>query len=165
MLSKYKQKRAQGFTIIEVLIVLAIAGLIMLVVFLAIPALQRNSRNNQRQTDVANLLGAVGEYVSNNNGALPDLANAGSQSGNNYQIGDDGSNEVEVALGYYGAADVSIVDGSAANVTGNEEGEDLIRIVLEAECNTDSTGTIPGASRGYAALYTLENNSLQCRES
>lgn len=165
MLSKYKQKREQGFTIIEVLIVLAIAGLIMLVVFLAIPALQRNSRNNQRQTDVANLLGAVGEYVSNNNGALPDLSAAGAQSGTDYQIGDDGSNEVMVALGYFGADDVSIIDGSAGNVAGNEDGEDLVRIVLEAECNPEATGTVPGASRGYAALYTLENNSLQCRES
>lgn len=31
----------RGFTIVEVMIVLAIAGLIMLIVFLAIPALQR----------------------------------------------------------------------------------------------------------------------------
>jgi prepilin-type N-terminal cleavage/methylation domain-containing protein len=38
----YKQKRQQGFTIIEVLIVLAIAALILLIVFLAVPALQRN---------------------------------------------------------------------------------------------------------------------------
>jgi prepilin-type N-terminal cleavage/methylation domain-containing protein len=34
-------KNKEGFTIIEVLIVLAIAGLIMLVVLLAVPGLQR----------------------------------------------------------------------------------------------------------------------------
>jgi prepilin-type N-terminal cleavage/methylation domain-containing protein len=45
------KKRNEGFTIIEVMIVLAIAGLIMLVVFLAVPALQRNSRNTQRNND------------------------------------------------------------------------------------------------------------------
>ena len=51
------KNRKDGFTIIEVLIVLAIAGLIMLIVFLAVPALQRNSRNTQRKNDVANILG------------------------------------------------------------------------------------------------------------
>src|SRR5687768_2405279 len=61
----------KGFTIIEVLIVLAIAGLIMLVVFLAVPALQRNSRNTQRKSDVSAMLGAVSEHVSNNAGRLP----------------------------------------------------------------------------------------------
>jgi prepilin-type N-terminal cleavage/methylation domain-containing protein len=45
----YKQKREAGFTIIEVLIVLAIAALILLIVFLAVPALQRNARNNSYQ--------------------------------------------------------------------------------------------------------------------
>ena len=40
MLNKIK-KDNKGFTIIEVLIVLAIAGLIMLTVFLAVPSLQR----------------------------------------------------------------------------------------------------------------------------
>lgn len=46
-----KQKSEKGFTIIEVLIVLAIAGLVMVIVFLAVPSLQRNSRNNSRKTD------------------------------------------------------------------------------------------------------------------
>jgi prepilin-type N-terminal cleavage/methylation domain-containing protein len=40
MLSLKNNKK--GFTIIEVLIVLAIAGVIMVIVFLAVPALQRN---------------------------------------------------------------------------------------------------------------------------
>jgi prepilin-type N-terminal cleavage/methylation domain-containing protein len=40
-MSKKLSKKEKGFTIIEVMIVLAIAGLIMLVVFLAVPALQR----------------------------------------------------------------------------------------------------------------------------
>ena len=58
MLHTYKTKRDEGFTIIEVLIVLAIAGLIMLIVFLAVPALQRNSRNTQRTND-ASLIGGL----------------------------------------------------------------------------------------------------------
>ena len=67
----YKQKREQGFTIIEVLIVLAIAALIFLIVFLAVPALNRNSRNNAIKHDAANLLSGVQTFESNNNGQLP----------------------------------------------------------------------------------------------
>ena len=42
----------QGFTIIEVVLVLAIAGLIFLTVFLALPALQRSQRDSQRKRDM-----------------------------------------------------------------------------------------------------------------
>lgn len=74
-LTKLKsQKREEGFTIIEVMIVLAIAGLILLVVFLAVPALQRSARNNQVKTDAAALSSAVTEYKNNNDGALPTTA-------------------------------------------------------------------------------------------
>lgn len=63
--------QSKGFTIIEVLIVLAIAGVIMLVVFLAVPALQRNSRNNQRKNDVVRLVSQLRETVTNNSGQTP----------------------------------------------------------------------------------------------
>lgn len=62
------KKKSEGFTIIEVLIVLAIAALIMLIVFLAVPALQRNSRNNGRNNDAARISAAVIECLSNRNG-------------------------------------------------------------------------------------------------
>ena len=65
------KKENRGFTIIEVMIVLAIAALIMLVVFLAVPALQRGQRNNARKTDSARVAASVVEYTSNNGGSLP----------------------------------------------------------------------------------------------
>lgn len=65
---KTKLKNAKGFTIIEVLIVLAIAGLILLIVFMAVPNLQRNNRNTQRNSAAAAVLGAFSEFSSNNNG-------------------------------------------------------------------------------------------------
>src|ERR1700716_4300549 len=69
-----KRNKDQGFTIIEVLIVLAIAGLILLIVFLAVPALQRNQRNTGRKGDASRLGAAVTAFVTNNNGGLPTLA-------------------------------------------------------------------------------------------
>ena len=70
-LKKSLKKSDEGFTIIEVMIVLAIAGLILLIVLLAVPALQRNQRNTQRKNDSAHLASLISEYQSNNNGSNP----------------------------------------------------------------------------------------------
>ena len=64
-------KKKNGFTIIEVVLVLAIAGLIFLMVFIALPALQRNQRDTQRKNDISRLQGALQNYQSNNRGKLP----------------------------------------------------------------------------------------------
>ena len=66
------QPEISGFTIVEVMIVLAIAGLILAVVFVAVPALQRNSRDTQRKVDVGNIRAGINTYASNNKGAIPD---------------------------------------------------------------------------------------------
>ena len=47
-----QQKTKKGFTIIEVVLVLAIAGLIFLMVFLALPNLQRSQKDTQRRDDL-----------------------------------------------------------------------------------------------------------------
>jgi prepilin-type N-terminal cleavage/methylation domain-containing protein len=64
-------QKTQGFTIIEVMIVLAIAAMIMMIVFLAVPTLQRSSRNTSRGTDIGAIGAAVDNYISDNGGALP----------------------------------------------------------------------------------------------
>jgi len=62
------RKRTEGFTIVEVLIVLAIAGLIILIVLVAIPALQRNSRNTRVRNDASKAASLLQEAINNNNG-------------------------------------------------------------------------------------------------
>ena len=64
-------KTSKGFTIIEVVLVLAIAGLIFLMVFIALPALQRNQRDTQRKSDMGRLSSAIVNYTNSNRGALP----------------------------------------------------------------------------------------------
>lgn len=66
----------KGFTIIEVVLVLAIAGLIFLLVFLAVPALQRSQRDTQRRNDVGRLMSQVQTFASNNRGRVPTTAEA-----------------------------------------------------------------------------------------
>ena len=63
----------QGFTIIEVVLVLAIAGLIFLMVFIAWPALQRSQRDTQRRNDYSMLSTAISNYATNNNGKLNNI--------------------------------------------------------------------------------------------
>lgn len=66
-----QKKRAEGFTIIEVMIVLAIAGLIMVIVFIAVPQLQRNQRDNARQNIANRVKAELETYAGNNQGQYP----------------------------------------------------------------------------------------------
>ncbi len=66
------KKKQNGFTIIEVVLVLAIAGLIFMMVFIALPALQRSQRDMQRKNDLSRFQTALASYSSNNRNAIPD---------------------------------------------------------------------------------------------
>jgi prepilin-type N-terminal cleavage/methylation domain-containing protein len=68
------QNRSKGFTIIELLIVLAIAALIILIVLIAVPQLQRNQRNQARQSILNRVTTEVNNYSGNNNGRIPTSA-------------------------------------------------------------------------------------------
>lgn len=63
--------RFAGFTIVETIIVLAIAGLILLLVFYAVPSLERNGRNSQRKQDVSTILQAISHYELDNSANFP----------------------------------------------------------------------------------------------
>ncbi len=81
------KKNASGFTIIEVVLVLAIAGLIFLAVFIALPALQRGQRDNQRRTDAARFGSQLQSYATNNNGKMPQNTTALNSFASNYLTG------------------------------------------------------------------------------
>lgn len=58
------QQSKKGFTIIEVVLVLAIAGLIFLMVFIALPALQRSQRDQARKNDASVVASAINTWGS-----------------------------------------------------------------------------------------------------
>ena len=123
------QNKEKGFTIIEVVLVLAIAGLIFLMVFIALPALQRSQRDTARRNDVSTVSSAVSTYVSNNRGSFPTQA----------QI-----------RGYVtGLSDNSVVDqitvGTAADTGAYTPADTVIHIRQGVKC---------GASTGTQALTT-----------
>ena len=162
MLSNIRKRKAQqGFTIIEVMIVLAIAGLILLVVFLAVPALQRNARNTQRREDAGNVLSSVSEYIANNNGSIPGVQTT-LGTGNQATLGTGtGINTVPINLGYYDAASIS-VKAYAASLTTTT---DTLVVITGATCSGNTYTNTNATARSIAIIYTLENAVTQCRAS
>lgn len=64
----------KGFTIIEVVLVLAIAGLIFAMTFMALPALWASERDTERREDVLTFIRNLKSYQTNSSrGALPGL--------------------------------------------------------------------------------------------
>ena len=82
-----KHNLYEGFTIIEVVLVLAIAGLIFLMVFLGLPALQRSQRNTARKQDYSTIASAIQTYKANNKGEFPTFEKVGERTGNISPIG------------------------------------------------------------------------------
>jgi len=168
MLKKLKRNN-QGFTIIEVLIVLAIAGLILLIVFLAVPALQRNSRNTQRKDDIARLGGAVQEFENNHSGTAPAVGVA-----NCVAPGCDAATLYTNAgtMAYYStAANVSVADGQALTAVTNGSTIDTVVIYTGGVCGNMAAGGGRGANKGTtrqtAIVYMTEPsgaNNDQCTD-
>ncbi|HUB93124.1 MAG TPA: type II secretion system protein [Verrucomicrobiae bacterium] len=156
MLNRFKSGNKEGgFTIIEVLIVLAIAGLIMVVVFLAVPNLQRSQRNNSRKTDANNILSSLSDYVSNNGGALPAAACGGANTVCSFVS--------SINLGYFTAANVSFATSVPANQPTPTDNQ--VFIYGDAVCTSAAgTPTATGAnSRNIAVYYGIEGSvTTQC---
>ena len=151
MLNKIKNRKQEGFTIIEVLIVLAIAGLILLIVFLAVPALQRNARNTQRTDDVARVLGAAQEVLNNNNGQIASLTSANLQAA-------AGAN-----LAYYQQANVTVAAGAAGAVANT----DVVTVRTGATCGANGAA-VAGNARQIAAQFAVETGggvASRCQNS
>lgn len=146
MLKPTTKLNKKGFTIIEIMIVLAIAGLILLIVFLAVPALQRNSRNTQRKNDVSALLGGVNEFTSNSGGTMPTtVAQITALARTGYYAGvGGGQGQINIATGATGALGATAAD-------------DRIIIVTGAQCGA-AGAAVAGGARSAVVLYEIETN-------
>lgn len=136
---KSRRSSEGGFTIIEVLIVLAIAGLIMLIVFLAVPALQRNSRNTQRSNDASRISAAVNECLNNRNGRMNDCDGfgAGAEAGQYITIAD---NQQLTALG-----------GATLNT---------FAFTVNTRCDAAGANAVPGGgTRAFTVTYQVETSA------
>lgn len=171
-----------GFTIIEVVLVLAIAGLIFLMVFIALPALQRAQRDTQRRSDISKIGAAIQNYQTNNNGRLPKNGSIAAQE----PTGDDDRVKIEVynsannpaasfiknymngATAEYNefsdpsgwAYGLKIDDFAGDQPTLNFD-EHMIYMYKGAHCNGELVEK-SNNSRDYALVYKLEGASVYC---
>ncbi len=163
-MSKAPNSSTAGFTIVETLIVLAIGGFILLIIFLAIPALQRSGRNDERRQDVQTVLQAVSNYELNHAGTIPDTGQLKTFL-NAFERGklrfyDPNVNSITVNTP---AASDSLQTFPSAAV-----GQDDILINNHAKCSTNGQATNTGA--GYSdivAFYNVETGTgvqAQCQQ-
>jgi prepilin-type N-terminal cleavage/methylation domain-containing protein len=128
--------RRKGFTLIEIVIVLAIAALIMVIVFLAVQGAQRSRRDTQTKNDVNRIIALGENFASANNGNYPVSATEVSSFQTDYVDKEFGANKYKIvhATGTGAAGTVNIQD--------------------KGTCS--SGAIVAGTNRGLAAATTLE---------
>lgn len=149
-------KDKKGFTIIEVVLVLAIAGLIFLMVFLAWPALQRGQKDTQRKDDMARFGTALNSYQSNNNGNIPKdgkwddfVERYLTVNGDSFQ---DPDSDETYKVSERGA------DQGSENLT---FGDYTIYVYKNAKCDGENA-IKDGGKRNVAYRYKLEGGGTYC---
>lgn len=149
-----QQKNKQGgFTIIEVVLVLAIAGLIFLMVFIALPALQRSQRDTQRRDDVSRMVSQLNSYATNNRGSLPTTSGQLNTFLNGYMRSGDGEFRDPQSGDNY---DVVLGDTQDA-------GTKRIQYAPGRECNGESLGGSGAGNRQAAVRIQLEGSGYFCQ--
>lgn len=160
MIRKQHQKTKRGFTIIEVVLVLAIAGLIFLMVFIALPALQRSQRDTQRRDDMARFIAQLSQYQANNKGKTPtdwskfvtDYLRAGGDSFND-PFGDDVP---------YVTKKEECTSGSCNNKSdATDTSTGTIRVYDNATCDGENPTYSKGKNK-IAITYKLEGAGTYC---
>lgn len=66
-----KKLNKKGFTLIEVVLTIAIGALIFLLAFIAFRNAQVNRRDSQRRSDLDKIAAEINNYASDKNGAVP----------------------------------------------------------------------------------------------
>lgn len=169
-----------GFTIIEVVLVLAIAGLIFLMVFIALPALQRSQRDTQRRDDMARLVTAITQYQTNNNNRLPigagdaDLdvnpSDGADSFINRYLGGVEEFTDPLTTEGYsitFQDLSSSGTDEAGGVNTFDEADADTgdgyrIMVYTHAVCDGERAVTEGASANNYAVVYNLEGSGTAC---
>lgn len=154
--------KTKGFTIIEVVLVLAIAGLIFLVVFLALPALQRGQRDTQRKQDLGKLMSQVTSYQSNSQGSLPSDWDGTFKS--NYLIVGGAAFADPSNGATYSISSRSTTTGT--NVpTGIVVGQMWVYQGVTCANVAGGTGTVSPSSRTFAAIVYQEQGNYTCQNN
>lgn len=139
-------KREQGFTLIEIVIVMAIAAALILVVLLAVGGAQRARRDTQRRGDASAYTAALDSYAANNGGVYP-------ATGTGLTATYFSRNDPTTGSPYTVQATVPTSAGQ-------------IQYVLSAKCNGNTVQTITPAQSGqYAVVMYMESGGATCYDN
>ena len=164
-------KSKKGFTIIEVVLVLAIAGLIFLMVFIALPNMQRSQRDTQRRNDYSALSANMTQYMTNNNGQLPATGATLDPAQYINQNGTDptGAKYVmavkECKSGGSSTANCTPTSGTIKLSNATNSAASTVYIVRKAECNNGYV-VYKASTRAFAIYGNLETgNGTYCQSN
>lgn len=163
-MSKQELKQ-KGFTIIEVVLVLAIAALIFLMVFIALPALQKGQRDTQRKDDLSRVNTQIQNYASGNRGAIPTVAKFTGASGfvQKYLGGNGSVAGSEYADPQTGSGYEFKAYSGASSTDTEPDAVGKIAYYYQAKCGDDGATVASTNLRDYALQIKLENQtSVYC---
>jgi prepilin-type N-terminal cleavage/methylation domain-containing protein len=163
------QNKEKGFTIIEVVLVLAIAGLIFMVVFLALPGLQNSQKDTQRKQDVGRLVSTITTYQSNHKGSLPQSDEDGDsledmlkQGGSAFADPSSGA-PYNIVVEYGPTTKVPVADSTSTITLAVSSGSGVA-------CGSGVEGGDPDAimssgSAAFAVITKMADGSAYCQEA
>ena len=134
----------KGFTIVEVLIVLAIAGAVLAGILIAVPALQRNSRNTQAKQAANTLVAAIADNEAANNGSAP----TATSTGNTLSMKGTGWPIVSTTASVAGVQVVTQATAPTAKVG-------TVYVIPSATCSNGTTAVITSSPQ-FSVSYATE---------
>lgn len=136
-----KRQTQQGFTIIEVVLVLAIAALIFLMIFVALPALQAGQRDTARKNDASIVSSGVTKYVSSKRESVTSATPAAD------------------LREYIDDLDQYEIDSVNIAAVGDTPDANEILVVPAAQCAGDVAEDTSGSNRKAAVIILLDNGT------
>ena len=152
-----KKLTKKGFTLIEVVLVLAIGGLIFLLAFIAFRQASINRRVTARRNDANRVVSEISNYAGDHNGAIPSGGTAGAAG-----TGGASGNFNQFVIDYLGGADFKDPQGKTYNiVTGTPAATDDLQYSPSTFC-PGSSGT--AGTKDFSVQLKLEKGVV-CRDT
>ncbi|MBS7346633.1 MAG: hypothetical protein KIG14_02890, partial [Candidatus Sacchiramonaceae bacterium] len=144
-------------------LVLAIAGLIFLMVFIALPTLQRSQRDTQRKNDLGRVVSAVQSFKANNRGQAPRygqyrdiiLPTYLKSSGDDFKDPDGSSYRFNSDLASIGTI-------PSLRKTDWSPFDTIIYVFFSAKCTSDGSNTVAANPNETALMIVLESGGIYC---
>lgn len=155
-----KKLNKKGFTLIEVVLVLAIGGLIFLLAFIAYQQVSRNRRDTQRRNDAGRILAQI--ETADGDGMV--VSSQGVLTGNSAGATTAASGANFLRSNFSGSlkGPDDLYKWTYSTTASPSVAQDNIYVRYHATCN--GSGAFTDGSTGYAVIIGLENGSI-CRSS